>query len=92
MLLRVLQTNIEWVHSFCPTVTRGRLRLRGIPQPYTLEETNLSLRAHVLYWRVNYPTLRDFYVSMIRKADIEGSKSNIAVKAATSQLSLWELF
>ena len=35
--------------------------------------------AHVPYWRVNNPTLWDFCVSMIGRADIEGSKSNIRV-------------
>ena len=33
--------------------------------------------AHVPYWRVNNPILWDFCVSMIGRADIEGSKSNV---------------
>ena len=32
-------------------------------------------------WRVNNPTLWDFCVSMIGRADIEGSKSNVAMSA-----------
>ena len=35
----------------------------------------------VPYWRVNTLTLWDFCVSMIGRADIEGSKSNVAVNA-----------
>ena len=35
--------------------------------------------AHVPYWRVNNPTLWDFCVSMIGRADNEGSKSNVAM-------------
>ena len=37
--------------------------------------------AHVPYWRVNNPTLWHFCVSVIGKADIEGSTSNVAVNA-----------
>ena len=38
-------------------------------------QTNLSHEAHVPYWRVNNPTLWDFCVLMIGRADIQGSKS-----------------
>ena len=37
--------------------------------------------AHVSFWRANNPTLWDFCVSMTGRADIEGSKSNVAVNA-----------
>ena len=43
--------------------------------------------AHVPYWRVNNPTLWDFCVSMIGRADIEGSKSNVAMNAWLPQAS-----
>ena len=42
---------------------------------------------HVPYWRVNNPTLWDFCVSMIGRADIEGSKSNVAMNAWLPQAS-----
>ena len=38
-------------------------------------------------WRVNNPTLWDFCVSMIGRADIEGSKSNVAMNAWLPQAS-----
>ena len=54
-------------------------------------KTNLSHDglnpAHVPYWRVNNPTLWDFCVSMIGRADIEGSKSNVAMNAWLPQAS-----
>ncbi|KAJ0106697.1 hypothetical protein Patl1_18609 [Pistacia atlantica] len=34
--------------------------------------------AHVPYWWVNNLTLGEFYFTMIGRADIEGSKSNVA--------------
>ena len=37
--------------------------------------------AHVPYLRVNNPTLWDFCVSLIGRADIEGTKSNVAMNA-----------
>ncbi|WZY93819.1 hypothetical protein YC2023_066148 [Brassica napus] len=37
--------------------------------------------AHVPYWWVNNPTLGEFCFTMIRKADIERSKSNVAMNA-----------
>ena len=43
--------------------------------------------AHVPYWRVNNPILWDFCVSMIGRADIEGSKSNVAMNVWLPQAS-----
>ena len=42
--------------------------------------------AHVPYWRVNNPTLWDFCVSMIGRAE-EGSKRNLAMNAWLAQAS-----
>ena len=44
--------------------------------------------AHVPYWRVNNPTLWDFCVSMIGRADIEGSKSNVAMNVWHNKFGL----
>ncbi|KAF6197453.1 hypothetical protein GE061_020208 [Apolygus lucorum] len=48
-------------------------------------KTNLSHDglnpAHVPYWRVNNPTLGEFCFAMIGRADIEGSKSDVAMNA-----------
>ena len=60
-------------------------------QVYQEGKTNLSHDglnpAHVPYWRVNNPTLWDFCISMIGRADIEGSKSNVAMNAWLPQAS-----
>ncbi|XP_019447294.1 PREDICTED: uncharacterized protein LOC109350517 [Lupinus angustifolius] len=37
--------------------------------------------AHVPYWYVNNPTLGEFCFTMIGRADIEGSNSNVAMNA-----------
>ncbi|KAG5615370.1 hypothetical protein H5410_015194 [Solanum commersonii] len=37
--------------------------------------------AHIPYWSVNNPTLGEFCFTMIERADIEGSKSYIAMNA-----------
>ncbi|KAK0594541.1 hypothetical protein LWI29_012277 [Acer saccharum] len=46
-------------------------------------KTNLSHDglnpAHIPYWWVNNPTLGEFCFTMIGRADIEGSKSNVAM-------------
>ncbi|PHT26737.1 hypothetical protein CQW23_33656 [Capsicum baccatum] len=51
----------------------------------TSGKTNLSHDglnpAHVPYWWVNNPTLGEFCFTMIGRADIEGSKSNVAMNA-----------
>ncbi|CAG7870528.1 unnamed protein product [Brassica rapa] len=41
----------------------------------------------VPYWWVNNPTLGEFCLTMIRRADIEGSKSNVAMNAWLPQAS-----
>uniref|UniRef100_A0A183UXI8 Protein-tyrosine-phosphatase n=1 Tax=Toxocara canis TaxID=6265 RepID=A0A183UXI8_TOXCA len=43
--------------------------------------------AHVPYWWVNNPTLGEFCFAMIGRADIEGSKSNVAMDAWLPQAS-----
>ncbi|CAN7100099.1 unnamed protein product [Brassica rapa subsp. narinosa] len=57
----------------------------------TLGKTNLSHDglnpAHVPYWWVNNPTLGEFCFTMIGRADIEGSKSNVAMNAWLPQAS-----
>ena len=54
-------------------------------------KTNLSHDglnpAHVPYQRVNNPTLGEFCFTMIGRADIEGSKSNVAMNAWLPQAS-----
>ncbi|PHT26172.1 Regulator of rDNA transcription protein 15 [Capsicum baccatum] len=44
-------------------------------------------RSHVPYWWVNNPTLGEFCFTMIGRADIEGSKSNVAMNAWLPQAS-----
>ncbi|CAN6972869.1 unnamed protein product, partial [Brassica rapa subsp. trilocularis] len=55
-------------------------------------KTNLSHDglnpAHVPYWWVNNPTLGEFCFTMIGRADIEGSKSNVAMNAWLPQVPL----
>ncbi|PHT25463.1 hypothetical protein CQW23_34909 [Capsicum baccatum] len=57
----------------------------------TTGKTNLSHDglnpAHVPYWWVNNPTLGEFCFTMIGRADIEGSKSNVAMNAWLPQAS-----
>ncbi|PHT25705.1 Regulator of rDNA transcription protein 15 [Capsicum baccatum] len=54
-------------------------------------KTNLSHDglnpAHVPYWWVNNPKLGEFCFTMIGRADIEGSKSNVAMNAWLPQAS-----
>ncbi|ESO89395.1 hypothetical protein LOTGIDRAFT_116114, partial [Lottia gigantea] len=54
-------------------------------------KTNLSHDglnpAHVPCWWVNNPTLGEFCFAMIGRADIEGSKSNVAKNAWLPQAS-----
>ncbi|PPD83808.1 hypothetical protein GOBAR_DD19278 [Gossypium barbadense] len=54
-------------------------------------KTNLSHDglnpAHVLYWWVNNPTIGEFCFTMIARAGIEGSKSNVAMNAWLPQAS-----
>ncbi|KAG6382934.1 hypothetical protein SASPL_157332 [Salvia splendens] len=59
--------------------------------PKHMGKTNLSHDglnpAHVPYWWVNNPTLGEFCFTMIGRADIEGSKSNVAMNAWLPQAS-----
>ncbi|CAN6967494.1 unnamed protein product, partial [Brassica rapa subsp. trilocularis] len=47
----------------------------------------LDCPTHVPYWWVNNPTLGEFCFTMIGRADIEGSKSNVAMNAWLPQAS-----
>ncbi|PHT26097.1 Regulator of rDNA transcription protein 15 [Capsicum baccatum] len=50
--------------------------------------TRVSLNpAHVPYWWLNNATLGEFYFTMIGRANIEGSKSNVAMNAWITQAS-----
>ncbi|PHT29702.1 hypothetical protein CQW23_30678 [Capsicum baccatum] len=52
------------------------------------QEANSGLNpAHVPDWWVNNPTLAEFCFTMIGRADIEGSKSNVAMNAWLPQAS-----
>ena len=55
--------------------------------PMLVLEGELINPAHVPYWRVNNPTLSEFCFRMIGRADIEGSKSNVAMNAWLPQAS-----
>ncbi|KAI5431406.1 hypothetical protein KIW84_035551 [Lathyrus oleraceus] len=63
----------------------------GPSAPIGHGKTNLSHDglnpAHVPYWWVNNPTLGEFCFTMIGRADIEGSKSNVAMNAWLPQAS-----
>ncbi|KAL2232480.1 UNVERIFIED_CONTAM: Protein TAR1 [Sesamum indicum] len=63
----------------------------GALGPLLRGKTNLSHDglnpAHVPYWWVNNPTLGEFCFTMIGRADIEGSKSNVAMNAWLPQAS-----
>ncbi|PHT27029.1 Regulator of rDNA transcription protein 15 [Capsicum baccatum] len=60
-------------------------------RPLDIGKTNLSHDglnpAHVPYWWVNNPTLGEFCFTMIGRADIEGSKSNVAMNVWLPQAS-----
>ncbi|PHT26133.1 Regulator of rDNA transcription protein 15 [Capsicum baccatum] len=49
--------------------------------------SNNPAHAHVPYWWVNNPTLGEFCFIMIGRADIEGSKNNVAMNAWLPQAS-----
>ncbi|PHT25883.1 Regulator of rDNA transcription protein 15 [Capsicum baccatum] len=71
---------VPWCHS---TTVPSCLGATG--------KTNLSHDglnpAHVPYWWVNNPTLGEFCFTMIGRADIEGSKSNVAMNVWLPQAS-----
>uniref|UniRef100_A0A6N2N938 Senescence-associated protein n=1 Tax=Salix viminalis TaxID=40686 RepID=A0A6N2N938_SALVM len=62
---------------------RAALPPRGLGQRTCQAPT----AAHVPYWWVNNPTLGEFCFTMIGRADIEGSKSNVAMNAWLPQAS-----
>ncbi|CAK9834504.1 hypothetical protein ANTRET_LOCUS11022 [Anthophora retusa] len=61
------------------------------PRSIVAGKTNLSRDglnpAHVPCWWVNNPTLGEFCFAMIGRADIEGSKSDVAMNAWPPQAS-----
>ncbi|PHT27079.1 Regulator of rDNA transcription protein 15 [Capsicum baccatum] len=75
------------------TLPPWRLSKRHVPlgAEAPTGKTNLSHDglnpAHVPYWWVNNPTLGEFCFTMIGRADIEGSKSNVAMNAWLPQAS-----
>ncbi|PHT26591.1 hypothetical protein CQW23_33797 [Capsicum baccatum] len=63
---------------------------RGLGSAACVQRLELAPRAastHVPYWWVNNPTLGEFCFTMIGRADIEGSKSNVAMNAWLPQSS-----
>ncbi|XLT28399.1 hypothetical protein HN873_059691, partial [Arachis hypogaea] len=74
-----------------PDLAGCQLFLGQRPSPVDRVKTNLSHDglnpAHVPYWWVNNPTLGEFCFTMIGRADIEGSKSNVAMNAWLPQAS-----
>ncbi|PHT26906.1 hypothetical protein CQW23_33481 [Capsicum baccatum] len=75
------------------TLPPRRLSQRNVPlgAEAPTGKTNLSHDglnpAHIPYWWVNNPTLGEFCFTMIGRADIEGSKSNVAMNAWLPQAS-----
>ncbi|PHT56944.1 Protein TAR1 [Capsicum baccatum] len=60
---------------------------RRLSQRHVLLGAEARTAAHVLYWWVNDPTLGEFCFTMIGKAKIEESKSNVAMNAWLPQAS-----
>ncbi|KZV37744.1 hypothetical protein F511_33237 [Dorcoceras hygrometricum] len=61
----------------------GNRRHHGV----TVDSTHTLNPAHVPYWWVNNPTLGEFCFTMIGRADIEGSKSDVTMNAWLPQAS-----
>ncbi|KAL6252265.1 hypothetical protein P5V15_015236 [Pogonomyrmex californicus] len=55
--------------------------------PLVLSRITIAMTTHVPCWRVNNPTLGEFCFAMIGRADIEGSKSDVAMNAWPPQAS-----
>ncbi|PHT29104.1 hypothetical protein CQW23_31311 [Capsicum baccatum] len=55
--------------------------------PVVNDATDTRHEPHVPYWWVNNPTLGEFCFTMIGRADIEGSKSNVAMNVWLPQAS-----
>ncbi|PHT49304.1 Regulator of rDNA transcription protein 15 [Capsicum annuum] len=94
-LKRILPAARWKLYFKAATVTLPPRRLSQRHVPLGAEaptgKTNLSHDglnpAHVPYWWVNNPTLGEFYFTMIRRADIEESKSNVSMNAWLPQAS-----
>ena len=84
--LRVSQAATPTCRLICPTPATWKSDLQR--QWVTRHGLQYRLNpAHVPYWRVNNPTLSEFCFRMIGRADIEGSKSNVAMNAWLPQAS-----
>ncbi|KAK7297757.1 hypothetical protein VNO77_47716 [Canavalia gladiata] len=68
-------------------VLQGQYTLQGSPTARASGGQRPPTAAHVPYWWVNNPTLGEFCFTMIGRADIEGSKSNVAMNAWLPQAS-----
>uniref|UniRef100_A0A2N9HXU8 Senescence-associated protein n=1 Tax=Fagus sylvatica TaxID=28930 RepID=A0A2N9HXU8_FAGSY len=81
---------LPWPRHGLPT-TRTKSTTLSVQRSSLRGKTNLSHDglnpAHVPYWWVNNPTLGEFCFTMIGRADIEGSKSNVAMNAWLPQAS-----
>ncbi|GJY71419.1 hypothetical protein Tco_0475122 [Tanacetum coccineum] len=65
----------------------GHTRVASSPDSDLEAFSHNPAHAHVPYWWVNNPTLGEFCFTMIGRADIEGSKSNVAMNAWLPQAS-----
>ncbi|KAH1030195.1 hypothetical protein J1N35_000197 [Gossypium stocksii] len=95
-----LQYPVAYLSRLQRILPAARWELRSKEAPATCPPRSLHLRhgktnlshdglnpAHVPYWWVNNPTLGEFCFTMIGRADIEGSKSNVAMNAWLPQAS-----
>ncbi|PHT25392.1 Regulator of rDNA transcription protein 15 [Capsicum baccatum] len=95
MAPRCLGAMVPWHHGAMAPRFQAALVPRctdiQLDKNTTMGKTNLSHDglnpAHVPYWWVNNPTLGEFCFTMIGRADIEGSKSNVAMNAWLPQAS-----
>ncbi|KAL2224918.1 UNVERIFIED_CONTAM: Protein TAR1 [Sesamum indicum] len=90
--------NVSWVIGFgekagfwrgywlSPSAMTNCANQRFLSRVKNLSHDGLN-PAHVPYWWVNNPTLGEFCFTMIGRADIEGSKSNVAMNAWLPQAS-----
>ncbi|EJW71189.1 hypothetical protein WUBG_17902, partial [Wuchereria bancrofti] len=72
--------------SFAP-LADGQAHEPAIPLVLSRITIATTYYTHVPYWWVNDPTLGEFCFVMIGRADIEGSKSNVAMNAWLPQAS-----
>ncbi|PHT29095.1 Regulator of rDNA transcription protein 15 [Capsicum baccatum] len=88
-LQRILPT-ARWKLYFkasAATLPPQRLSQRHVPLGAEAPTAVRLSPAHVPYWWVNNPTLGEFCFTMIGRADIKGSKSNVAMNSWLPQTS-----